>query len=243
MRTLQLLALALLATAVRADIQPCQLTFLGSGVVCTEGILTFSLSSNAPPDTIVQPIPGGLALIGQMDGSSVGATSMALTVTVPKYWAIVGAPTVTEMADVVATSPDGEFGIESLLYGLTETGDITQWQTDSINADVISSPCVDCVTPFSLFQLVDDPPSFYPASTATLSTQTAAFSEGGIATVHLLEIGGFDAVSPEPSAFVLLATVVIALGCWRRWGTTVSTTRTMHASRVLGDAPGRTLES
>jgi hypothetical protein len=161
---------------------------------------------------------------------------MTLTVTVPEYWAIVGLITVTELADVIYTEPDGVFGIMSEVMGFTETGAFTQWQNDSINGGYYNSPCLDCVTPLSGFYLVDYPP-FDPVSTLILTTRT--YDAGGLASIDRLAIGGFDAISPEPSAFVLLATAVIALGCWRRWGTTASTTRTMACRRAR--RPGRRL--
>jgi len=203
MRSVHLLAFALLATAAWADsIQPCQLQTLGSGVVCTQGILTFSLISTAPPETMVEPIPGGLALVGEMDGSG-GGTFISLTVTVPSYWAIVGGSTVKETAHIIDVPTI--FGIVSFFDGYAEDGTLTTHQTDFINDGEYLEPCLACgIT--SYFNVLDDP--FFGGATNRVSLTSRTF--GGGATVERWAIGGFDAVAPEPSAFLLLATALAA---------------------------------
>lgn len=205
MRALQVLTLAAFAIAARADVQPCQLTFLGAGVTCTEGDLTFSLASNAPADTIVAPISGGLALIGPMDGSGSPGTFIDLTVTVPDYFAIVGIVTVHETADIlVAPNAPKVSGITSTFDGFQKDGNPTVHQIDFINANEYVSSCLACgVT--SVFSLFDDP--FLengPTATLVLRTQTW----GDEATTTRWDIGGFYAISPEPSTVILFTTAL-----------------------------------
>lgn len=211
MRVLQIFVLALLAVAARADVQPCQLTFLGSGVTCTEGALTFNLVSNAPSDTIVEPIAGGLALIGNMAGGT-GGTLISLAVTVPAYWTIEGTIFNWPRENVIDI-PDGGLnttGIFGLFIGYSPNGTQTTFQPDGINEVNYNSPCLAC-GPIEIFYAANDFPFDNDAlSTALLKTGT----RGGPATVERWEIGGFRATAPEPSALVLLATA-LALG-WIR---------------------------
>jgi hypothetical protein len=212
MRVLQILTPVLLATAVRADILPCQLTLLGSGVTCTEGILTFHLSSNAPPNTIVEPIAGGLALVGDMPGGG-GGTSIQLSVTVPKYWAIIGVIFDWPKLDIIdfPNAPPGinTTGISSIFSGYSANGIQTTFQPDFNPEGNYSSPCLGCGLP-SIFFLEDDPNLGDATTIVDLNTQTI----GGPATVERWDIGGFDAVAPEPSALLLLTTAAGLLG-WR----------------------------